>query len=64
MIIAQTLGSIGLAFSIAGTAIIWRFGLPQPSSETTIGLAVEEGTVFTDGTSAAEHDRQQIAKRQ
>lgn len=47
----QAITALGLILNMAGTAILFFFGFPQPNHEESVGLELEENTTFTDGTS-------------
>lgn len=49
----EIVNSVGLVANILGVTIAFFYGYPQPSHEESVGLALEEGTVFEDGTSVA-----------
>lgn len=53
MLAAAIVNSVGLVANIAGVALVFFYGYPQPSFEESTGIAVEPGTVFEDGTSEA-----------
>ena len=53
---AQKLNSSGLVLGMAGVAIIFRYGPPQPSLEEGVGLGLEEKTPLPDGRTVAEHN--------
>lgn len=38
------LNAIGLVLGMAGVAVVWRFGWPQPSFEDGVSIFVEDGT--------------------
>jgi len=50
----EVVNTIGLALNIAGVCIAFFYGYPQPSHEESVGRALEDGTVFPDGTSVAQ----------
>jgi hypothetical protein len=52
-------------FGMAGVLIIFRFGAPQPTHQTGVGIGVEDSTVLPDGRTASQNDRdiQQIRRR-
>ena len=50
------INTVGLTVNIFGVFIVFYFGFPQPSHKEGIALLVEEGTVMSDGRTAAEHD--------
>jgi hypothetical protein len=54
----QLLNSIGLALSMVGVLIIFRFGPPQPTHECGVGIGLEDNTRLEDGRTVAEHDRE------
>lgn len=58
----QALNSIGLVLGMAGVALLFRYGPPQPNLEPGVGLALEDGTILPDGRTVAEHDRD-VARR-
>ena len=51
---AQWLNTIGLVLGIVGVLIIFRWGPPQPDFDETIGVALDPGIVFADGTKASD----------
>jgi hypothetical protein len=51
---AQWLNTIGLVLGIAGVVIIFFWGPPQPDFDDTIGIALQPGTVFADGTKVSD----------
>ena len=53
----QLLNSIGLALSMVGVLVIFRFGPPQPTHESGVGIGLEDNTPLADGRTVAEHDR-------
>lgn len=57
MTCSQLLNSIGLVMSMAGVLIIFKFGPPQPTHETGVGIGIEDNNVLEDGKTIAEHDR-------
>ena len=52
----QILSTIGLLLNIAGVALLFRFGPPQPTFEQGVGLGLEDGTPLKDGRTVAEHN--------
>ena len=46
------LNAIGLVLGMAGVAVVWRFGWPQPSFEDGVSVYVEDGTPLPDGQTA------------
>jgi hypothetical protein len=52
----QILNTIGLLINIAGVALLFRFGPPQPTFEEGVGLGLEDGTPLKDGRTVAEHN--------
>jgi len=59
----EGLNSIGLILGMAGVALLFRYGPPQPNLEPGVGLALEEGTPLPDGRTVAEHDRDVVRRR-
>ncbi len=57
----KALAIVGLGLNMASVLLLFFFGFPQPHFEEEVGLAVEENTVFEDGTSAKDMIR--TAKR-
>jgi hypothetical protein len=53
----QVLNTVGLALSMVGVLIIFRYGPPQPSLEEGVALGLEDGTPLADGRTVAEHNR-------
>ena len=41
--------------NISGVIILFFFSFPQPSHQAYVGIAVESGTVLSDGRTAADH---------
>ena len=60
---SKTLAIIGLALNMAGVVLLFFFGFPQPQYEEEVGLAVEENTVFEDGTSVKDIKRKAKRKK-
>lgn len=62
---ANVLNTVGLSLGIAGVVVIFFFGPPQPDLSIGVGLAVGDGTVIdkSSGKTAADHDREVLAKR-
>lgn len=54
----QLLNSIGLALSMVGVLIIFRFAPPQPTHAFGAGVGLEDSTPLADGRTVAEHDRE------
>jgi hypothetical protein len=54
--IPAAIASIGLVLNMAGVALVFFFGYPQPSHETGVGLGLEDGTVLANGKTIAEHN--------
>ena len=48
------LNAIGLVLGMAGVAIVWRFGWPQPSFEDGVSIFVEDGTRLPNGRTAGQ----------
>jgi hypothetical protein len=55
-ITAQTLNTLGLCANMSGVALLFYFGLPQPSHEEGVAFQAEDKTSLADGSTAAEHD--------
>ena len=53
----QLLNTIGLVLSMVGVLVIFRFGPPQPTHETGVGIGLEGNTALEDGRTVADHDR-------
>lgn len=61
--LAKNLSVLGLVLNMLGVALVWYFGLPQPSHEEGVGLGVEKRTQLSDGRTVDEHDRDVRARR-
>ena len=53
--VAKALNTLGLMLNIFGVIILFFFSFPQPSHQAYVGIAVESGTVLSDGRTAADH---------
>jgi hypothetical protein len=62
--LARWLAILGLILGMAGVAMIFRYGPPQPSLELGVGLMVESGTVLPDGQTADDRDTDVARLRQ
>jgi hypothetical protein len=51
---AQCFNAAGLIFGMIGVVVIFIWGPPQPSFEETVGVALDSGTVLTDGTKVSD----------
>ncbi|MEQ1614239.1 MAG: hypothetical protein ABL904_15945 [Hyphomicrobiaceae bacterium] len=51
----EAVNTIGLIANIAGVALAFKFGYPQPSHEEGIGLGLEDATPLDGGRTVAEH---------
>lgn len=47
----QEITILGLVLNMAGTAVLFFFGFPQPNHDEEVSLGISENTVFNDGTS-------------
>jgi hypothetical protein len=52
--LGHVLNTIGLLLGMAGVAVIFHWGPPQPTFEEAVPLALEHGTVFRDGTKVSD----------
>jgi hypothetical protein len=50
----QCLNAIGLISGMVGVIVLFFWGPPQPSFEETVGVALDSGTVLTNGTKVSE----------
>lgn len=49
---------LGLVLDIAGVALVWHFGWPQPNLEPGVGIGLEDGTPYgPSGETVADHNR-------
>ena len=55
---AAAIASFGLVLNMAGVAIAFIFGYPQPAHEEGIGLGLEDGTPLPDGRTVAQHNEE------
>lgn len=51
---AQFWSTLGLLLGMAGIVLIFRWGPPQPSFDEGVRRALEEATVFDDGTKVSD----------
>ena len=59
----KCLSIAGLVLDIAGVAVVWYFGWPQPQLETGVPLGLEDGNVIgPNGETVADHNRK-VARR-
>ncbi len=65
MSLADTLSAAGLIANMLGVGILFKYGLPQPSHDQGVGLALEDGTILPDGRTVAQHNQDSLntAKR-
>jgi len=56
------LNAIGLSLGIVGVVFIWIWGLPQPSFERSVLIALEDATPLPDGRTAAQHAEETQAR--
>jgi hypothetical protein len=62
---SKIINSIGLALGIIGVFMLFKWGPPQPSFETGIGLGLEDNTpINSTGKTVAEHNREIKEKEQ
>ena len=54
---------IGLIMGMAGTALAFKFGFPQPDFEESVGLALEDNTPVSNGMTAKQFAEAQRRKR-
>jgi hypothetical protein len=59
----ECINSIGLVANILGVGLAFFFGYPQPNHDEGVSLGLEDGTVFADGTSVADINRQTAARK-
>lgn len=60
----KVLAIVGLVLNLAGVALLFKFGFPQPQFDEGVSLELEDGTVFDDGTSVRGYtERARITKR-
>ncbi len=55
MTCSQILSSIGLALGMAGVALLFKYGPPQPDLHESFGYELEDNTEQADGRTVAEH---------
>ena len=52
----QVLNTIGLLLNIAGVALLFFYGPPQPSLEEGVGIGLEDATPLGNGRTVAQHN--------
>lgn len=52
---AQLINICGLILNIIGVALVFFFGLPQPSHQESVGRALAPGTPMGDGRTAGDY---------
>lgn len=53
----QIINSFGLVLGITGTAILFRWGFPQPSFNEGVSLGLEDANVLENGLTVAENNQ-------
>jgi hypothetical protein len=59
----QAIASFGLILDIIGVIFFFIWGPPTPSMEGSVGLALESGTVLSDGTKVEDIEKEQLRRR-
>lgn len=59
--VRKWLNALGLVLGIIGVAMVWRWGLPQPSFERGTALIVEPNTPLPNGKTATQVDAERAA---
>jgi hypothetical protein len=57
------LNTVGLISNIAGVALVFKYGWPQPSHEPGVNIVLSPENALEDGMTAAEYDRLVEGKR-
>lgn len=59
----QVANTIGLIANMAGVALVFVYGFPQPSHEEGVGIGLEDGTMLPDGRTVAEYSQDIAAQK-
>ena len=59
----QIIASLGLILDIIGVIFLFIWGPPTPSMEGSVGLALESGTVLSDGTKIEDIEKEQLREK-